>query len=197
MTLKIGLLGVQGAGKTTTFYGLAHKLKAEGRIVNVVMETAREALARGLLANESNEMQEASQLWMLGRQMQKEIEAHKTNSDFVITDRTIYDTIAYSEMFLSLRQLGKISAIAQAYAHLRPYNILIYFPPLSSPPEIDGVRKASVGFQKSAQRAMESMIKRLGLPVIVLESKTKFARLDEVLSIIYEIETSRAVSIGI
>ena len=200
MTIKIGLIGVQGAGKTTTFYGLAHKLKAQGKIVNLVMETAREAIARGFLSDGSNPMQEASQLWMIGRQFQKEIEAEKTSPDFVITDRTIYDPLAYSALFLSGRQIDALSSIIFAYAKLRPYDLLLYFPPLDKPPEVDGVRNASLEFQKQVQEAMERVIIPLDLPLVRLLSKTKSARLENALEAVEAIEaiqTRRAVSIGI
>lgn len=93
--MKISFTGSHGTGKTTSVYELAYKMKIEnpGKRVGVFMDNARSS-PFGFNKNKPKE----AQLWIFSNQLKSELEL-STKFDILITDRTIFDPIAYTYVF--------------------------------------------------------------------------------------------------
>lgn len=95
MSMKISFTGTHGTGKTTAVYELATKMKIENpdKTVGIFMENAKHSPV-GFNKDKPIE----AQLWIFSNQLQSEIYL-STKYDILITDRTIFDPIAYTEYF--------------------------------------------------------------------------------------------------
>lgn len=175
MTIKIGLLGTQGSGKTTNIYLLAGALKSDKKTVNIVPETAREAIKRGFRLDRKTDLN--AQLWILFRQMEKELEAEVDKTDFLLTDRTVLDGIAYTRTSLGKREANKLQILATAYLRVKPYDMMAFFRPLESGPEADGIRDTSSDYIDKILKNMEDVVTEiLHLPLYWVEGQTKKER---------------------
>ena len=91
----IGISGTHGTGKTTFMYKLAHDMKIRhgGKRIKLLSEVAR-SCPFGIFGKQGTTSSIDAQLWIFASQMQAELTAKPT--DVIISDRTIYDTIAYT-----------------------------------------------------------------------------------------------------
>jgi len=91
----IAYTGSHGTGKSTAVYNKALQLKKEytDKEIGIFLENARFC---PLPINKASTI--ASQLWILGNQITKEIELSKIY-DILVCDRTIIDVVAYSYVF--------------------------------------------------------------------------------------------------
>lgn len=89
MSKLIAFSGTHGTGKSSCAYELATKMKHRGYSVVVCDELAREC---PLTINQG--AGSLTQYWIIGAQMKREIKL-MTKYDYVISDRTVFDTVAY------------------------------------------------------------------------------------------------------
>jgi len=94
--MKISFSGSHGTGKTTSVYELAYKMKIKnpGKRVGVFIDSARNS---PFGFNNKNKPKIA-QSWIFLNQLKSELEL-STKFDILITDRTIFDSIAYTYVF--------------------------------------------------------------------------------------------------
>lgn len=90
----IGISGTHGTGKTTFLYKLAHDMKIRhgSSSIKIISEISRECpfpYFKGQAVSS-----EEAQLWIFASQLLAELDSKKY--DITITDRTIYDVIAYT-----------------------------------------------------------------------------------------------------
>lgn len=91
----IGITGTHGTGKTTFLYKLAHDMKIRygDKSIGIISEIARNCPFP--IFSSSSVSTELAQLWIFTSQVKREIESSQRN-DIVLTDRTIFDVIAYT-----------------------------------------------------------------------------------------------------
>ena len=179
---KIALIGPQSTGKTTTTYGIAHELKADGYTVSVVMEAAREAAERNMPINSTTNV--STQVWILDYHELKELEAERKPAD-----RSVLDGLPYTKLYLSPEDYEAIKTLALTYIKVRPYDLLLHFEPMASGPEYDGVRDSSVAAQIAVNNAFNEVLKELNLPssmIYHVKAGDKRERLKEVMGVIRE-----------
>lgn len=87
---KIAIIGTHGVGKTTLCNGLATCIRKQGKTAVIVSENVRECPlpihdAQGL----------ATTQWIIGRQLQAEMEATIEKPDFILCDRSMLDPMVY------------------------------------------------------------------------------------------------------
>lgn len=185
MTHKVGFMGTHSGGKTTAAAITYGELKLLDKNVYLVQETAREAAARGMPLDSTTTL--STQLWILTRQIIEEVEAERYKADFILTDRTVYDALAYNRLYLSQELYDSMKSIAVAYGKQRPYDLIFVFPPLPRAPIADGVRDASVESQLRVAKAFEEVLDELKLPnTYIIKSTAKRARAAECLEVIKE-----------
>jgi len=173
--VKIGLMGVHSGGKTTMTDSLKGKLKRLGYTVNAAPEAARQAVKHGFELDRKSDLN--AQTWILGRVICNEIEAMSEPVAFVITDRTVWDSLAMA--LANHLETAMLSEIILSYDYHNPYDLIIYFPPLETPPQFDGVRDMDVSYQQKVGLAFQSVISQYGLEVYTLISKNKDDRYTE------------------
>ncbi len=99
--MKISFTGTHGTGKSTAVFDLAKQMKIENpnKTVGIFMENAKHS-PLGFNKDKPKE----TQLWIFCNQLQSEI-ALATKYDILITDRTIFDSVAYTYYF-GFKELG-------------------------------------------------------------------------------------------
>ena len=117
--MKISFSGTHGTGKSTAVFALAAELKLNNpnKTVGVFMENAKHSP----LGFNKNKPLEA-QLWIFSNQLQAEIDL-STKYDILITDRTIFDSIAYAKYFGYADLAAKLFKVAAIY--VGSYNKII------------------------------------------------------------------------
>jgi nicotinamide riboside kinase len=93
--MKIAIVGVHSAGKTTMVNLLAKELRARGDDVYVVAEAGRDC-PYPVGANTTIQAQE----WIFHEQMLREIVAQNGSHDYVLCDRSAMDNIIYFKHLL-------------------------------------------------------------------------------------------------
>jgi nicotinamide riboside kinase len=146
---KIGFVGPQGSGKTTTMLEMAAELRKKGVHAGVVSEVVRKA-PKHLTINEQTTIE--SQMWIFGQMIAKEL---ASPDDVIICDRTLLDVIGYT---------GRISeACATAMRrfasyYLNTFDIIFYLEPKKEYLVDDGVRSTDEAFQKEITKRIEQEI---------------------------------------
>lgn len=117
----IGISGTHGTGKTTLLYKLAHDLKIRhaDKSISVISEIAR-SCPFPIFTSQSIST-ELAQIWIFNAQVKKEIEAAYRN-DIVITDRTVFDVIAYT-MEVNLDLATEMMGMAQRMEYEKIYFV--------------------------------------------------------------------------
>jgi len=182
MTIKIGLMGTHSGGKTTAWYELASKLKQLHYTVRTVAEAATIAKDNGW--DLDTKADGKTQMWILAEHMQNELTAMKYPVDFIITDRTPFDCLAYarSNPKITSQEYQLMSFIANMWAEIYPYDLLIYFPPRDELPQADGVRETNPDWQKRIHEQFLQLLPELGVPAYVCQSGDREGRTNEVLN---------------
>lgn len=94
--MKIGISGTHGTGKTTFALKLAYQMKLENpkKTIKLITETADDCPFPIFKKGYSSSID--AQLWIFSHQIKLELEASRY--DIIVTDRTLYDVIAYTMM---------------------------------------------------------------------------------------------------
>lgn len=146
-SLKVGICGTHGVGKTTIAYKLATELKLQGYNVQMVSEVASTS---PLPINEGATTD--SQFWIALTQAKRELET-SYRTDFIICDRSTLDTFAYLVYAYQTNPTQTGLMTLQAMRHFifnwtHTYDCLLY---VKRDPELplveDGVRSVDPQFQ--------------------------------------------------
>lgn len=141
MPIKIAFAGTHGTGKTTLMLELAFHLKKNGYNVHLVSETAREC---PLPINEESTVE--SQLWIFGEMLKREQEAVKYSKDFILCDRTLLDTLAYTKR-VAPETAKTLDPFVRRY--MSTYGLIVVLIPKNKDYlKDDGIRSTNKPFQK-------------------------------------------------
>lgn len=167
MVKLISFTGPQGTGKTTMKNALANELTVRGfKVMNgyhgVDTSISREAAALGFIINKGTSF--ASQYYMVCRYMMADLAtrqvADKLKMDYVIVDRSVIDTIAYTilgEMTLEDKQY--IEDIIVNYFKRFKVDMLIYCEALDNIIS-DEYRSDDLEYQKHVDKLMKTVMTR-------------------------------------
>ena len=148
--MKIAITGTHGTGKTTLSYALAAHYKQQGHNVKVIQEVARTC---PFPINEGMTIDAAK--WIYLEHSRKELEAGAKH-DFVIGDRSVYDSFAYARYF-KLSTISLYGMEYSAFSQMRNYDQIIFVRP-DLPLQTDGTRSANQEFQKGIDEILFEMI---------------------------------------
>jgi len=157
--MKIGFVGSQGCGKTTTAYALATELKKRGHDVYVLSEVARSC------PFELNEgATEQSQMWIFGKQLTRE---QSSKGEILVSDRTLMDSFCYGiracpNFFIPLTPFVK--------EYLKTYDFIFYLKPKDEYLVDDGIRSTNKEFRDEIDKIITDHIKKLDVDYIEVES---------------------------
>ena len=118
--MKISYTGTHGTGKSTSVYKLANELKIRhpGKTVGVFMDNARNS-PFGFNKNTPKE----AQLWIFTSQLLNELTLGN-KYDIIITDRSIFDSIAYVKFFGFVDLADKMLKLGMEY--MNSYDTIIF-----------------------------------------------------------------------
>lgn len=167
--MKIAFIGTHGAGKTTFAAKTTAYLREKGVAAEMVVEVARRC---PFPRNESTTYE--AQMWILGRQLQEEIEAGRS-AEVVVCDRSVLDNWAYwiralgdrvfpdgSRQFRTQERLDAIHNFVTGWrGWLATYDLFFYCPLLSAPGD-DPARSSDPAFQREADEIVQWMTAMYG-----------------------------------
>lgn len=180
MRYKIGFTGTHGTGKTTLAYGVAAELQKSGYNTAIINEAARET--RYAINNETSHF---AQTDILVRQIRMELDAELRPVDFIITDRTVLDPVAYT-LYAEQRNAiefgwgGDMLPLAMRW--LGTYNMIFYVKPA-----FDLDEKVEMERKKAMASLMNTSVRD---EVIVIEDGERWATFEsmkEVDDILYNL----------
>lgn len=156
--IKIGFVGTQGTGKTTTCYDTVASLKKMGFDACIANETARMCP----FPINKNSTLKTSQ-WIFAKQTLQELES-KTH--ILICDRTILDVLVYS----SVNKIeGFMSISPYIKEQMKSYDLLFYIKPLKNYAIEDGVRDTDKKYRLQVDKRFDYYIRIFGLKVIITD----------------------------
>ena len=163
--IKVGFIGAQGSGKTTSAYLLAAGLKKDGYDVYVLSEVARSC---PLPLNEDATRE--SQLWILGKQMTREQSA---KGQILIADRTVLDVFCYGvrknkEFFETLTPFIK--------KYMTTYDVVFFLEPSDEYLIDDGVRSTDRKFRNEIDALITKYIRELDINVIKTNDRHEYMK---------------------
>lgn len=163
--IKVGFMGAQGCGKTTSAYSLATDLKKDGYDVYVLSEVARSC---PLPLNEDATRE--SQLWILGKQMTREQSA---KGQILIADRTVLDVFCYGvrkdkEFFETLVPFIK--------KYMTTYDVVFFLEPSDEYLVDDGIRSTDKKFRDEIDTLITRYIRGMSIKVIRTDDRFKYMK---------------------
>jgi len=158
--MKIALTGSHGTGKTTLAYELTAELKKHGINATMCTEVARKC---PFPIHRKGNFQ--SQLWIFVTQIKDELEAEK-DYEFVVCDRSVLDTYAYTKYLLTSADTERLWAFARE--NLKTYDLLFKTPIIDSYIIEDGVRDTDKKFQQDIDAILNKFLNESKIPYIEL-----------------------------
>lgn len=151
VTMKIGVLGSHGVGKTTLALDLAQQLQKMGRYsVTVLTELARECpYPLGV-----NQIPEATN-WLISRQISRELELQR-HSTVLVCDRTSVDALCYTRASGHMLD-ERVLMVQGAMQWLLTYDLLVWIRPSGHLVD-DGYRMLDHGFRQKVDDSFEHML---------------------------------------
>ncbi len=180
MSLKIGLMGTHGIGKTTLLYSLAGFLKNHGYNVAFVEEMSRKC---PLPINEETNFD--AQFWIMLNQIREEIE--KSGEDIVLTDRTVLDNFAYLVRKAKMNggidpeKVEEMSRIAKFW--MKTYDYIFFIQPIELENLADGVRATDKAFRDEVHELIKNLVEETGVEVHEVDGSTG-ERIDQIIAAI-------------
>jgi nicotinamide riboside kinase len=151
VTMKIGVLGSHGVGKTTLALDLAQQLQKMGRYsVTVLTELARECpYPLGV-----NQIPEATN-WLISRQISRELELQR-HSTVLVCDRTSVDALCYTRASGHLLD-ENILMVQGSLQWLKTYDLLVWIRPSGHLVD-DGYRMLDHGFRQKVDDCFAELL---------------------------------------
>jgi predicted ATPase len=150
--------GTHGTGKTTAAFQYAEILSKEnpGKTVGIVVDIERQC-PYPINRNGNNQSQE----WIFLNQIEAESQAI-ANNDIVVTDRTIFDPIAYTQQ-LGLKSLAEVMLMF-AKVYMNRYSRINFLCTRSHSWAIDdGVRDCDPLYRSEVENLMLSLYHEAGI----------------------------------
>ena len=181
---KIAFTGTHGTGKTTLAYGTGAELQKLGYNTKIINETARETQF-----NLNDETTYEAQVDIIARQVRNELDASMRPVDYIVTDRTVMDAVAYTKNaeIVGTIELGWSQALFPlARKWLDTYDLIFYVePPFDIEEKVreeeaiynkdkfmytDGVRWASYQAMRAINDILYTLYSDNGVPIVVISS---------------------------
>ena len=157
MFKKVGFTGSHGVGKTTLLYEVAGELQKLGFNVALVNETARET--RYAINDRTTK---AAQIDIMTLQIHNELDVATRPVDFILTDRTALDAVAYTYLAEEDGRIeeGVADAMLPLATHfLDTYDLIFYVKPFDG----DFVTDRERWCCKDAQHRVDELLENLYL----------------------------------
>lgn len=161
--MRVAVSGAHGVGKTTFCNDLAAAFKGRSKSVEVLTNVSRDLHAEGVAINEGTEESEYPLF----------LEKHLTNlfekgeSEYIIHDRTMVDTVSYAIANGNLHQRW-ISFLLKATPHLLTGVDRYFYIPIEFEIEDDGLRATGKEYQISVDRAVVDILQKCRPDAITL-----------------------------
>ena len=173
--MKIGLCGTMSVGKTT----LVNALKKTEQFKNYNFATERSKYLSDLGIPLNTDSTLKGQTVFLAERC-----AELMHED-IITDRTIFDVIAFTQSAKSIPYQDKEAFEQYAIEFLREYDYVFYISPEGIPIEDNGVRETNTYYRDVIDFSITTLIKRYGhrCPKIEEISGSTEERIQQILNI--------------
>lgn len=152
--MRIAVSGAHGVGKTTFCNDLADALKNKGFSVEIKTDVARSLREEGVPINRGTE--ESQYPLFLERHLANLLD--NGDSDFVVYDRTMLDTIAYATANGNLGDQW-LSFLRKAATPLLHSIDTYFYIPIEFEIENDGVRATEREYQTEVDKALTEILK--------------------------------------
>ncbi len=157
--MKIGFCGTMSVGKTT----LVNALKNEQEFKDYKFATERSKYLSSLGIPLNTDSTFKGQIVFAA---ERSAELMQEN---MITDRTIIDVMAFTELSNSIDLAHKYHLNATFYHLIREYNIIFYVSPKGVKIEDNGIRETDAKYRKSIDEEIKRLLRIYGLSTKVVE----------------------------
>ena len=157
--MKIGFCGTMSVGKTT----LVNALKNEQEFKDYKFATERSKYLSSLGIPLNTDSTFKGQIVFAA---ERSAELMQEN---MITDRTIIDVVAFTELSNSIDLAHKYHLNATFYHLIREYNIIFYVSPKGVKIEDNGIRETDAKYRKSIDEEIKRLLRIYGLSTKVVE----------------------------
>ena len=171
--MKIGFCGTMSVGKTT----LVNALKNEPRFKNYNFRTERSKhlMELGIPLNTDSTLK--GQL-VFASERSAELMQEK-----IITDRTVIDVMAFSELSQSMEAHEKHYLTSTLYYLIKEYDVLFYVSPEGVEIEDNGVRETNAEYREAVDKKIKSIAKMFRSNTITI-SGTVEERIEQVKNVV-------------
>ena len=161
--MKIGFCGTMSVGKTT----LVNELKKVSEFKNYTFRTERSKylMEMGIPLNTDSTLK--------GQLVFAAERASELMQEKIITDRTIIDVVAFSNLSKSMENYEKYFLSATIKPLINEYDILFYVSPEGVKIEDNGVRETNAEYRMAIDKEIRSQIDMNGKKVITIKGTTK------------------------
>jgi nicotinamide riboside kinase len=146
--MKIGFCGTMSVGKTT----LVNALKELPEFKNYHFRTERSKylMEMGIPLNTDSTFK--------GQLVFASERAAELMQENIITDRTVIDVMAFSELSTSMEDYEKFHLNAALYHLIKEYDILFYVSPEGVEIEDNGVRETNANYRMAIDKEIKSIV---------------------------------------
>ena len=165
--MKIGFCGTMSVGKTT----LVNVLKELPEFKNYKFRTERSKylMEMGIPLNTDSTLK--------GQLVFAAERAAELMQENIITDRTVIDVMAFSELSTSMEDYEKFHLSSTLYHLIKEYDILFYVSPEGVKIEDNGIRETDIDYRIAIDKKIKSIIRmyRKNTPIIkgTIEERVK------------------------
>ena len=161
--MKIGFCGTMSVGKTT----LVNALKELPEFKNYKFRTERSKYLMEMGIPLNTDSTYKGQLVFAAER------AAELMQENIITDRTIIDVMAFSDLSTSMEDYEKFHLSSALYHLIKEYDILFYVSPEGVEIEDNGVRETDLKYRKSIDKAINIIIQKWGNNVTTISGTTE------------------------
>ena len=175
--MKIGFCGTMSVGKTT----LVNTLKELPEFKNYSFRTERSKHLMNLGIPLNTDSTFKGQLVFASER------AAELMQENIITDRTIIDVMAFTNLSTSMEDYEKYHLNASLYHLIKEYDIIFYVSPKGVKIEDNGIRETNSKYRKDIDKEILSLIQTYGLATKVVKlsgtTKERIKQIKEALTI--------------
>ena len=157
--MKIGFCGTMSVGKTT----LVNTLKELPEFKNYSFRTERSKHLMNLGIPLNTDSTFKGQLVFASER------AAEMMQEKIITDRTIIDVMAFTNLSTSMEDYEKYHLNASLYHLIKEYDIIFYVSPKGVKIEDNGIRETDAKYRKSIDEEIKRLLRIYGLSTKVVE----------------------------
>jgi nicotinamide riboside kinase len=161
--MKIGFCGTMSVGKTTLVNAL--KELPEFKDYHFRTERSKHLMNLGIPLNTDSTLK--------GQLVFASERAAELMQEKIITDRTVIDVMAFSELSKSMEDHEKRYLSATLYYLIKEYDILFYVSPEGVEIEDNGVRETDVKYRMAIDREIKSIVQMFRGNTITIKGTTK------------------------